>query len=226
MPACRRSSAALRAGDLMIFTADHGNDPTWRGTDHTRERVPVLVRGRDGRELGQHGLRRRRRRRSAPIWACPVVGPGRRLPVRADCPRSSCTCISRARPRPPSSGSLAAREGNRPQRHLRRRMASYVYDDFPAFLAVYESGHAGSSDPRRLPPPDPRRARASARAGRLYRSVPSPAFCGGGDVGAWRDYLAGHERRRGRGAWQSNARFIVYRHPPLGPRGRASRRRR
>ena len=32
----------LRAGDLMILTADHGNDPTWRGTDHTRERVPVL----------------------------------------------------------------------------------------------------------------------------------------------------------------------------------------
>ncbi len=35
-------SAALREGDLAILTADHGNDPTWRGTDHTRERVPVL----------------------------------------------------------------------------------------------------------------------------------------------------------------------------------------
>jgi phosphopentomutase len=34
--------ARLRADDLMILTADHGNDPTWRGTDHTRERVPVL----------------------------------------------------------------------------------------------------------------------------------------------------------------------------------------
>ena len=32
----------LRPGDLAIFTADHGNDPTWRGTEHTRERVPVL----------------------------------------------------------------------------------------------------------------------------------------------------------------------------------------
>lgn len=29
--------------DLVIFTADHGNDPTWRGTDHTREEVPLLV---------------------------------------------------------------------------------------------------------------------------------------------------------------------------------------
>jgi phosphopentomutase len=36
---------ALRPGDLMIVTADHGNDPTWRGTDHTRERVPVLGTG-------------------------------------------------------------------------------------------------------------------------------------------------------------------------------------
>lgn len=35
----------LRNGDLLIITADHGNDPTWTGTDHTRERVPVLVAG-------------------------------------------------------------------------------------------------------------------------------------------------------------------------------------
>lgn len=34
--------ARLRPGDLMFVTADHGNDPTWAGTDHTRERVPVL----------------------------------------------------------------------------------------------------------------------------------------------------------------------------------------
>ena len=27
----------------MVITADHGNDPTWRGTDHTRERVPLLL---------------------------------------------------------------------------------------------------------------------------------------------------------------------------------------
>ena len=29
--------------DLVIITADHGNDPTWRGTDHTREEVPLFV---------------------------------------------------------------------------------------------------------------------------------------------------------------------------------------
>lgn len=35
----------MRDGDLLVVTADHGNDPTWVGTDHTRERVPVLVHG-------------------------------------------------------------------------------------------------------------------------------------------------------------------------------------
>ena len=37
--------AVLADGDLVIVTADHGNDPTFRGTDHTRERVPILARG-------------------------------------------------------------------------------------------------------------------------------------------------------------------------------------
>ena len=37
--------SALQPGDLCIFTADHGNDPTWTGTDHTRENVPVLAFG-------------------------------------------------------------------------------------------------------------------------------------------------------------------------------------
>lgn len=33
----------LRSNDLVIITADHGNDPTYTGTDHTRERVPFLA---------------------------------------------------------------------------------------------------------------------------------------------------------------------------------------
>ncbi|WP_232627934.1 phosphopentomutase [Methylobacterium sp. Leaf118] len=37
--------AALRPGDLALVTADHGNDPTWAGTEHTREQVPVLAFG-------------------------------------------------------------------------------------------------------------------------------------------------------------------------------------
>ncbi|WP_193989089.1 phosphopentomutase [Alloyangia pacifica] len=43
----------LREGDLLLITADHGNDPTWTGTDHTRERVPVLVYGRGAGQIGQ-----------------------------------------------------------------------------------------------------------------------------------------------------------------------------
>jgi phosphopentomutase len=34
---------SVTQNDLVIITADHGNDPTWRGTDHTREEVPLLV---------------------------------------------------------------------------------------------------------------------------------------------------------------------------------------
>ncbi|HET7616647.1 MAG TPA: phosphopentomutase, partial [Bacillales bacterium] len=33
----------VREGDLLIITADHGNDPTHHGTDHTRELVPLLA---------------------------------------------------------------------------------------------------------------------------------------------------------------------------------------
>lgn len=33
----------IRDDDLLILTADHGNDPTFRGTDHTREKVPFLA---------------------------------------------------------------------------------------------------------------------------------------------------------------------------------------
>jgi phosphopentomutase len=45
--------AGLRADDLMILTADHGNDPTWRGSDHTREQVPILC---FGQKVRQHPL--------------------------------------------------------------------------------------------------------------------------------------------------------------------------
>jgi phosphopentomutase len=45
----------LRAGDLFVVTADHGNDPTTPSTDHSREYVPLLVAGDGvpaGRDLG------------------------------------------------------------------------------------------------------------------------------------------------------------------------------
>ncbi|KFC75480.1 Phosphopentomutase [Bosea sp. LC85] len=40
-----RLEAKLGPDDLAIITADHGNDPTWKGTDHTREHVPILAFG-------------------------------------------------------------------------------------------------------------------------------------------------------------------------------------
>jgi phosphopentomutase len=46
----------LRKGDLIILTADHGNDPTWTGTDHTREQIPVMS-FMPGIKPGSFGLR-------------------------------------------------------------------------------------------------------------------------------------------------------------------------
>jgi len=40
---------AMRDDDLLILTADHGNDPTFRGSDHTREYVPLLAYGKTAR---------------------------------------------------------------------------------------------------------------------------------------------------------------------------------
>jgi phosphopentomutase len=39
--------AQLSDGDRLILTADHGNDPTFKGTDHTRERIPIMIYGKD-----------------------------------------------------------------------------------------------------------------------------------------------------------------------------------
>ena len=35
----------MKDDDVLILCADHGCDPTWEGTDHTRERIPVLAYG-------------------------------------------------------------------------------------------------------------------------------------------------------------------------------------
>ena len=51
-----RFLAALRSGDLAIFTADHGNDPSWAGTDHTRECVAVLGHGLGAQNIGLVGF--------------------------------------------------------------------------------------------------------------------------------------------------------------------------
>ena len=66
----------LRDDDLLIVTADHGNDPTTPSTDHAREYVPLLVAGAArarGRDLG-HADDVRRSRPDA-RRACFGVGP-------------------------------------------------------------------------------------------------------------------------------------------------------
>jgi phosphopentomutase len=46
--------SCLRPGDMLLLTADHGCDPTWTGTDHTRERVPIfgIAPGMAGGDIG------------------------------------------------------------------------------------------------------------------------------------------------------------------------------
>ena len=51
-----RLEVTLRPGDVVVITADHGCDPTWSGTDHTRENVPVLAFG-PGVRPAELGLR-------------------------------------------------------------------------------------------------------------------------------------------------------------------------
>jgi phosphopentomutase len=46
--------ARLRHGDLLMLTGDHGCDPSWKGTDHTRERIPIFgcLQGGRGGDVG------------------------------------------------------------------------------------------------------------------------------------------------------------------------------
>ncbi|MEZ5304485.1 MAG: phosphopentomutase [Verrucomicrobiales bacterium] len=46
----------IEAGDLVLITADHGNDPTWQGTDHTREQVPLWALGSAAQPPENFGL--------------------------------------------------------------------------------------------------------------------------------------------------------------------------
>ena len=55
-PACPRSSAALDGG-VLLMTGDHGCDPTTPGTDHSRERTPVLAAGLDAGPLRDRDAR-------------------------------------------------------------------------------------------------------------------------------------------------------------------------
>ncbi|WP_099188162.1 phosphopentomutase [Tepidibacter mesophilus] len=47
----------LKDEDILILTADHGNDPTYKGTDHTREYIPILVYGKNIKSGANIGVR-------------------------------------------------------------------------------------------------------------------------------------------------------------------------
>ena len=48
---------ALNEDDILIINADHGNDPTYKGTDHTREYIPLLVYGKNIKQGVNLGIR-------------------------------------------------------------------------------------------------------------------------------------------------------------------------
>lgn len=47
---------ALHEDDLLMITADHGNDPTYKGTDHTRENVPLIIYSKSLKQPKHLGL--------------------------------------------------------------------------------------------------------------------------------------------------------------------------
>jgi phosphopentomutase len=49
--------AQMKPDDLMILTADHGNDPSYRGTDHTREYAPVIAYSPSAKKNVNLGIR-------------------------------------------------------------------------------------------------------------------------------------------------------------------------
>ena len=69
---------ALPDGARLLFTADHGNDPTYPGTDHTRERVPVLLleKGEPGRDLGTRATYADHAATIAAYFGADYAGPG------------------------------------------------------------------------------------------------------------------------------------------------------
>ncbi|MBC7885406.1 MAG: phosphopentomutase [Saprospiraceae bacterium] len=48
----------MKDNDILIITADHGNDPTWQGTDHTREYIPILIYGKNVKAGNNFGVRK------------------------------------------------------------------------------------------------------------------------------------------------------------------------
>ncbi len=119
-PGCRRFERALAPGDVAFITADHGNDPTTPGTDHTRERVPLLAFGPGVRPAPLGDARPRSAisaRRSPPGSGVPPLAARHELPRRDrrdDEPRRE------RRAAPLAVPALIAQEARRRRAHRRR----------------------------------------------------------------------------------------------------------
>ena len=75
----------LRGGDLAVITADHGNDPTFPGTDHTREYVPVLIFGpliEGGRGIGTCDTFADIAETILQYFGLPPMGTGKAIPLK------------------------------------------------------------------------------------------------------------------------------------------------
>ena len=115
--------AALPDGAVLLLTADHGNDPTFPGSDHTRERVPVLrfQRGAPARDLGTAdsfaahaadvaGFSACRGTARGRLWGSPNALPRTWRRGLGSCFPSPCDpCATPSRPRP--AGGLRQRPG-------------------------------------------------------------------------------------------------------------------
>ena len=96
----------LRTTDLLAVTADHGNDPTMRSTDHSREYVPLLLTGprvRVGADLGTRGTFADLGQTLAENFGVGAAGSARELSGELRCPasvrRSSSGSTKHSRPR-------------------------------------------------------------------------------------------------------------------------------
>ena len=211
----------------MLFTADHGNDPTWRGTDHTRERVPVLATGAGSGRIGQVAFADVGASLAAHLGV-PAAAAGAQFPVSKGHHEED-------RAAPPPRGRRAAGLRPRPREgeergHLAASSpptAATPTRDFWHFLQVYEAATSVLTTPDDYA----RLTRAvlaeSAAAGVVYsETFLSPDFCGGRDVGAWREYL--HAIREAADAAERAGRHHAARHrhlhPPFRPREGARNR--
>ena len=207
---CPSLDRKLKPGDIVILTADHGCDPTWRGTDHTRERVPVLAFGPgiriplDRRPAGLCRYRRNRRQTSRPR-----TGPAwEKFSVTAHLKKAELHChIEGAAP--PALASIQARKYNVDISGIIEDGA-YVWADFSQFLEMLRQPSPNSSAPRRTMRCWPRPTCTElAEAGTIYSEIiVSPDHGNTIGIGARRLYPRsgrghrggqGKDRHRGRG---------------------------